>query len=76
MTTESRLRIALHEAMAIADMKADQLEICREVRDDWHAQCDDLLTEIERLKKELTYSMMAASAEAERVAELEKEIED
>jgi len=32
--------------------------------------------EIERLKKELTYSMMAASAEAERVAELEKEIED
>lgn len=32
--------------------------------------------EIERLKKELTYSMMAASAEAERVAELERQIDE
>jgi len=71
MTTASTLKIALNEARAIVDMQSDHLKICREVRDDWHAQCDDLLTEIERLKDQIANDVIfkALREEIERLRE-------
>ena len=63
------------ESAAIVPM-AEEILCLKDWGNKWRREAFRALDSEAELKKQLTYSMMAASAEAERVAELERQIDE